>query len=235
MHAQPQSLRFPLIKVCGITRIADVEAVAKTKANAIGLNFVPESPRCLDVRTANSLSRCARQHDLAIAAVVRNLDEQLLLELLSLIDVDWVQLHGDESPGILTVCGSRPVIKAISWTGRPREEQLVAAWRASYDAGPHVSAGFKAFLVDAYAPQQGGGTGRVAQWDLLWPRPQELDDVPLILAGGLHAGNVAEAIQHTRCLGVDTASGVETSPGVKSAELLLQFAHAASQAFQAAG
>ena len=235
MHVQPQSLRIPLIKVCGITRIADVEAVAKTKANAIGLNFVRQSPRCLDVKTANSLSRCARQHELAIAAVVRNLDEQLLLELLSRIDVDWVQLHGDESPSILTVCGSRPVIKAISWTGRPQEAQQVAAWRASYDASSDKSAGFKAFLVDAYAPQQGGGSGRLARWDLLWPRPPELENVPLILAGGLHSGNVADAIQQTRCSGVDTASGVETAPGVKSAELLFQFAHAASQAFHAAG
>ena len=232
MHSHPRSLSFPLIKICGITRIADVDAVAKAKATAIGLNFVPGSPRCVDLQTAAALSRRARQHNLAVAAVVRNLEEQPLLELLARIDVDWVQLHGEESPSILSVCGDRPVIKSISWTGRSQELQIAAAWRAAYDAFTGAAGGFKAFLVDAYAPQQGGGTGQPARWDLLWPRPSELDDLPLILAGGLKPENVAEAILRTRCDGVDTASGVESSPGVKSEQSMQPFALQAFEGFR---
>lgn len=88
-----------------------------------------------------------------------------------------------------------------------------------------------AFLVDAHAPGVGGGTGRLADWQRLSPSPPELA-APIILAGGLKPDNVAAGIAATRCFGVDTASGVEESPGIKSAELMKRFAENARRAFR---
>ena len=160
--------------------------------------------------------------------------------ILDQLSFDFVQLHGSEDPNFArNIIGTTPIIKAISWTGRSAEQELVRAWKAAagYDSQQQrqidsqnlVLAGF---LVDAYAPQQGGGTGQVANWQCLMPRPFELEGLPLMLAGGLTPANVAEAIAAVKPDGVDTASGVEQSPGTKSSELVRAFANAARTAWQ---
>lgn len=228
------SLSRPLIKVCGVTRADDLLDLSRAGVNAVGLNFVPTSPRRIDFATGSRLAAIARELGLASVAVVRNPPPSTLVELLDRVEFDLLQLHGDESPALLDQASfdtRRPalgIIKAISWSGRDEELHIVEAWRG-YAQRP--KARLVAWLVDAFAPDAGGGTGRLANWDLLVPRPAVLGDVPLILAGGLGPQNVATAIRQVGPQGVDTASGVEESPGLKSASLVVAFAQAALEGF----
>lgn len=211
-------LRFPQIKVCGVTLLSDLLPLSAAHVDTIGLNFVTQSPRYVPPEQGQALSRRAQQLGLRRVAVLMNPTPSELQALLDKVEVDFVQLHGQESPAIAEVCGAIPIIKATSWCGRPEEEDLVQQWSPLAKTGQLV-----AWLVDAYAPQVGGGTGKIASWDKLKPRPSELGGLPLILAGGLKPANVVEAIEMAAPDGVDTASGVESSPGVKSAELTREF------------
>ncbi len=210
------------IKVCGVRRSEDLELLAASGVDAVGFNFVMRSQRYVTPQRAVAL--CARAAELGLVrvAVVMDPSPQQLDELLSQVEVDWVQLHGREPPSIASVCQGLPILKATSWSGRREEEELVAAWRQLADTGQ-----LAAWLVDAYAPHAGGGTGQTAAWQLLLPRPALFGNLPLLLAGGLNPSNVAEALIASGADGVDTASGVELEPGVKSAELVASFAQRA--------
>ena len=229
---------LPRIKVCGVTKLEDLEVLAGAGVDSVGFNFVARSPRCID--TARATTLCARAAELGLSrvAVVMDLNAAQLEQLLDSVDVDFVQLHGSELPELLHACRGKDVIKAISWSGREEEVALAAAWNHSWtvNAGDGEATDgasqLRAFLVDAYAPEQGGGTGKVARWDLLVPRPSELDGIPLLLAGGLTGANVAEAIRQTQPDGVDTASGVESSPGIKLPAAVHAFASSAHAALE---
>lgn len=221
-------LKVPRIKVCGVRRMADLESLAESGVDSVGFNFVSHSPRY--VESARAVELVSRAHELGLlcVAVVMDLPAAELADLLSRVCVDWVQLHGAEQPEIASACSGRPILKVTSWSGRDEERALVEAWRRLEHTGQ-----LGGWLVDAYAPVAGGGTGRIARWDLLRPRPAIFGRLPLILAGGLVPGNVAAAIEATGADGVDTASGVELSPGVKSPELVASFATAARAAWSA--
>ena len=227
----------PRIKVCGVTRLEDLEVLADASVDCVGFNFVQRSPRCVDTARAQELCARAKELGLSRVAVVMDPEAAQLERLLHSIEVDFVQLHGTESIDLLGACGGKGVIKAVSWSGRDEEAALVAEWKAAFvdererEAAPPATSTLRAFLVDAYAPEQGGGTGKVARWDLLLPRPRGLDGIPLLLAGGLNASNVADAIGQTRPDGVDTASGVESAPGVKLASAVHAFASSAVAAW----
>lgn len=230
------SIHLPLIKVCGVTREQDVPPLAAAGVTTVGLNFVPHSPRCVGNELARQLLARSSECGLTSVAVVMNPSIDELSRLLGELSFDYVQLHGAEPPELLDQLDwsglHRPsgIIKAISWSGREEEGLLAEAWRTH--RGSANSSPLVAFLVDAYAPEQGGGTGRVARWDLLTPRPAVLSGVPLILAGGIIPDNVAAAIAAVGPAGIDTASGVEASPGIKSEALVAGFGRAASEAFQ---
>jgi phosphoribosylanthranilate isomerase len=213
------------IKICGATRPEDIDAIHAAGADAVGLNLVPASPRFVPTETAAALAARARELGLRVVIVVMDPTAPELAKLVEAIKPDAIQLHGQELPVLLEDAGKLPIVKALSWTGRAQEVALANAWLA------HASRGPVALLVDAYAPGIGGGTGKIARWDLLRPRPAELASLPLLLAGGLTPANVAEAIAATGCAGVDTASGVETSPGIKDAQLVKAFVQAAQNAF----
>lgn len=215
----------PRIKVCGVRHLADLDVLASAGVDAVGINFVPRSLRYVEPARAVELSARAAELGLTRVAVVMDLSPGELHQLLAHVDVDWVQLHGSEPPAIADVCGDLPILKVTSWTGRPQESELVNAWSCKASTGQ-----LRAWLVDAYAPASGGGTGKVARWVLLRPRPAAFGNLPLILAGGLTPSNVAEAIAASDVDGVDTASGVELAPGLKSPELVWEFAAAASLA-----
>lgn len=214
MQAKPA----PRIKVCGVTLTDDLNFLAAAGVDTIGLNFVPSSPRCISPTQGQQLSSRAAELGLLRVAVVMNMPPTSLVDLLKQVEVDFVQLHGSELPDMAAACLGLPIIKATSWTGRTEEAQLIQAWRPLAKSGTLI-----AIIVDAYAPASGGGTGRTACWDLLQPRPADLADIPLILAGGLNPDNVATAVSATTPHGVDTASGVELRPGVKSEELVQKF------------
>lgn len=210
--------RTPRIKVCGVTLLGDLDFLAASGVDSIGLNFVPHSPRCVNYQLGQQLSRRAAELGLLRVAVVMNPTVEQLNELLSLVEVDVVQLHGTESPDLATACQGTPIIKAVSWSGRSEEAALVRAWLPLVESGELV-----AWLIDAHAPVAGGGTGKTACWDLLQPRPLDLRGIPLVLAGGLTPENVCQALQTTSAEGVDTASGVELRPGIKSPERVQLF------------
>ena len=228
-------LQLPVVKVCGITRESDVHSLATAGVNAMGLNFVELSPRFVDFPTANKLLQLAAELKLSRVAVVMNPEVAELTHLLSELRFDYLQLHGTEVPELIDgfdwsqVHAPLGIIKAVSWSGRGEERELAHKWQQWKPAKPGPS--LAAFLIDAYAPLQGGGTGRVARWDLLSPLPTELQGVSLILAGGLKPDNTAAAIAAVRPDGVDTASGVEDAPGSKNRMLVDRFASASAHAF----
>ncbi len=233
--ASSYPIRYPLIKVCGVTRLQDVDALAAAGVNAVGLNFVSRSPRCISIETARLLLERAAKYGMSRVAVVMDPSVEELTELLRELHFDYLQLHGCESPELLdqldwsAIQVPLGIIKAVAWSGRSEEHELVVRWASAPIS--LQSPKLEAFLVDAYAPELGGGTGRIARWDLLMPRPSIFERYPLILAGGLVPDNVAKAIENVLPEGVDTASGVEASPGIKATEFVTQFGQRALEAF----
>jgi phosphoribosylanthranilate isomerase len=231
------TLSYPRIKICGLTRAQDLELLASTSADTVGINLVPTSPRRVSLETANELVGLTHALGLRATAVLMNPTRQLLQEVLDGADWDFVQLHGQETPELLETLGSLPIIKAISWSGRPEEAQLASLWsdwgrqQKARPCGIPTRQALAGYLVDAYAPTVGGGTGKTADWSQLSPRPEPLRTYPLILAGGLTPFNVRQAILATKCSGVDVASGVESAAGLKSAELALEFVAQAESGF----
>ncbi len=216
---------FFQIKICGVKRTEDLVCIRDAGADAVGINLVPESPRSVDLTTARLLRDEASRLGLRVAIVMMNAKTSAIDEAIAATQPDLLQLHGDELPSDLpSAAEDLLIVKSLSWTGRKNEELLAKRWLEEHSHR-------LAFLVDAYAPGVGGGTGKLARWDLLCPRPRMLSAVPLLLAGGLKPENVAAGILATHCAGVDTASGVEVSPGIKDAKLVTKFVNAAKRAF----
>lgn len=216
------------IKICGVKRAADLNWLAESGADAVGINFVRTSVRSLKIDPGREMVKLASSLGLKTVAVLMNPTVDELRKFAATMPVDFIQLHGEELPELLVDLPELAIIKAISWSGRREEKHLARQWLESDVA---ARGQLRGFLVDAFAPGVGGGTGRTARWDLLTPRPSCFGDIPILLAGGLTPANVAEAILTTHCAGVDTASGVETSPGCKDQQLVSTFVHSANDAF----
>lgn len=216
-------------KICGLTRPIDVLASINGGADAIGFNFYPGSKRYLPVENLPSLAKLAATKAKCIAVVVDANWEQLS----SIIGTGWIdgiQFHGSEEPDVvlpwLERLGSPPVWKSFVYE-TSRDLAKVARWVSLAN-----TLNLQGMLVDAHDPIEHGGTGKRARWDLLQQTPPELQGVPLVLAGGLNEHNVDHAIRLVRPAAVDVASGVEISPGVKSAEKITAFLGAAKSAMQ---
>jgi phosphoribosylanthranilate isomerase len=211
----PQALGRVAVKICGITRADEARAIVEAGADALGINFWPKSKRFIALEEA-----LPWLHELAgtvpRVAVTVNADDDELRRLHDSAVIDWIQLHGDETPDrvrSLTQQGL-PVFKALGVRDR---SSLKAA--AAYDS--------PTLLLDAYAPNEYGGSGATMDWALGAAAVQEWPDRQIVLAGGLTPDNVAEAIRQVRPAAVDVASGVEISPGRKSLELVRAFIEAA--------
>ncbi len=179
------------VKICGITCVEDAELAIAAGASSIGLNFVPGTPRAVDVETARRIVERVAGRALVVA-VTADLPLDAIVALRDATGVGCVQLHGDEPP---------EVVRAL----------LPHAYRALRVGGPADVAAAEAIpgehlLVDAKVPGQRGGTGARVDWDLVAPLARTRR---LTLAGGLNADNVAEAIARVRPYAVDVASGVE--------------------------
>lgn len=236
------------IKICGITQTADLEWMRELGVDSVGINLVPHSSRFVPTARAFELAARAKQLGLATVAVLMDPSPEDLSEIVACDAWDYLQLHGHESPQLLKHANGIPIIKALSWTGQQAEHSLAKVWRSATEGSSEPlqaeprrcdqelgTSRLAALLVDAYAPGVGGGTGRTARWDLLRPRPVELQGLPLVLAGGLTPTNVGQAIVQSSCDAVDTASGVESSPGVKSPEAVRLLAMEADRALSALG
>ncbi len=185
------------IKICGVTSEDQARACAEAGADAIGVNFVPSSVRCIQVEAARAIVRAVQPRTLVVGVVAdRTLDEMRALREAT--GVGCLQLHGDESDGDLAALLPH-AYKAV----RVASER--DATRADAVPGEYV-------MVDARVDGMHGGTGRIFDWALVVALAKRRK---LVLAGGLTATNVASAIRQVRPWCVDVASGVESSPGVK--------------------
>ncbi len=188
------------IKICGITRPEDARKAVELGIDALGFNFYPGSPRYISPRKAKAISRQLPPF-VSLIGVFVNEKEEIIREIAAFSLLNAVQLHGEESPEFVDTL-NLPVIKAF----RIKEERDIEQMK-------NFSGKVKAFLLDAYTPGQKGGTGKTFNWELA-RKAKELG-VPIILAGGINAGNVHEAIQAVHPYAVDVASGVEKEPGIK--------------------
>ncbi len=201
------------VKICGITNLHDARWSAKCGADAIGFNFVPGSPRYVSPETASQI-RSEIPPFLCTVGVFANEKREGIEEVATLCRLHCVQLHGDESPELCRKISAAEVIKAF---------------RIS-DAGDLKALGgyeVDAYLLDAKVEGMLGGTGRRIEPSLAREASRY---GPIILAGGLTPGNVAEAVRCARPVAVDAAGGIEKSPGVKSDKLVEEFIRNAKHA-----
>jgi len=216
------------IKICGITKPENGAAVAQAGADAVGLNFYLKSPRSI------TRERAAEIIDALPAEVVKvglfvNAAADDLVDAFDELDLDLIQLHGDEPPKFLAALADRPVMRAFRLGSSG-----LAPINRYLDNCRDLSCLPKFVLIDAYQKGSYGGTGENADWSLAstYPPGDVIDYPPLVLAGGLTPGNVGDAIRAVHPMAVDTASGVETSPGVKDPALVSQFVQKAAAAFR---
>ncbi len=185
------------VKICGVTTVDQAVACVDLGADAVGVNFVPSSPRRVSVATAAAIARAVGTRALVVG-VVAGMSVDAMRALRDAAGLGCLQLHGDEPPE--DVAALLPhAYKAV----RVATEDDVAAAAAA--PGEYV-------LVDAKHGGALGGTGRTFDWSLVAPLAGRRK---LVLAGGLGPDNVAQAIAQVRPYCVDTASGVESAPGVK--------------------
>jgi phosphoribosylanthranilate isomerase len=213
------------IKICGITNLDDARAAADAGADALGFNFFSKSRRFVDPQTAHKISARLPAHILKVGVFVNHELEQIN-ELVDRAALNAVQLHGDESPQIIA---KLPPHVRIIRAHRCSRDGLVPL--AHYlDECHSLGRMPDAILIDADAGAQFGGTGELADWALVKRDRRLLQGLPLILAGGLTAENVAAAIETVAPNGVDVASGVEREPGRKDPTLVAQFVAEARKA-----
>ena len=220
---QTQSVMFR-IKICGITKPDDACLVAEAGADAIGLNFYAKSKRYVAREIAKEIA-AVLPASVAKVGVFVNASADEIRQLASEVPLDYVQLHGDEPAEILTELRDIQVIKAH----RCRERGLLSLARSLADVDSDAQP--CAVLVDAYHHAQYGGTGRSLDWTEVGRQKSLLGQLPVILAGGLTPVNVARAIRLAGPYAVDTASGVESSPGVKDAQKVKAFVQNAKKVF----
>jgi phosphoribosylanthranilate isomerase len=194
------------VKICGITRPEDAFAAATAGADAIGMVFYPGSQRCISIETANAIIASLPPFVTTVGLFVDASRDQVN-SVLRNVSLDMLQFHGNESQQDC-LGYAKPYIKAI----RMKADLDLMQQLEIYDK----SAGL---LLDTYVQGVAGGTGQTFNWDII---PANLDK-PLILAGGLNAGNVADAIRRVRPYAVDVSGGVEAAVGIKDAGKLTEF------------
>ena len=197
------------IKICGLTREADIDAAVEAGADAIGFVLYPKSPRAVSACRAGELARRLPPFVSPVLLFV-NAEARELQAGLDAVPNAMLQFHGDESPD---ECESyqRPYIKAL----RVKAGDDIAAACATY-------AGARGILLDTYVEGVPGGTGEAFDWSLI---PEGLSK-PIILAGGLNCANVAAAIEQVRPYAVDVSGGVEQSKGIKDHHKIRAFMQA---------
>jgi phosphoribosylanthranilate isomerase len=188
------------VKICGITSWADAKAASEAGANSLGLNFYEKSLRRVSTADAAQI-RSKLPAELEAVGVFVNAQPADIISLQSFVRFDAAQLHGDETPEMVSLVAKvLPVIKALRvGPGFPL---------SAFDEFRDVAA----FLLDAARAGQYGGTGQTTDW-IFAKRATEGRNI--ILAGGLTPENVGTAIRAVRPYAVDVASGVEAKPGRK--------------------
>lgn len=194
------------IKVCGLTRVADIQFVAASGADAIGLVFYEKSPRYVTIAQAQCLL-AALPPFVSVVGLFVNASAEAVRAVQQQVALDVLQFHGEESPEFCRQFG-RPYLKAIRVKAGVDLLQCAARFSTA-----------RALLLDAHVEGVPGGTGKTFDWTLIPPALP----LPVILSGGLDVGNVAEAIKQVRPYAVDVSSGVESGKGIKDAAKIAAF------------
>jgi len=219
------------IKVCGVTRADDLRTLAELGVDAVGLNFYPNSPRYLTPDSAQKLMDFCPDSLVRVGVFV-NASLGTIISTAERCQLHVAQLHGEEPVELLEQISARAprlrLIRSLAWRSASVADQEAAKWLSAAESLPNPIG----WLIDAHSPQQRGGTGQTWRWSELNQRPTWLRGQHWLLAGGLTAENVAEAIRQARPDGVDAASGVETRPGVKDHTRLRRFVESAREAFE---
>lgn len=215
------------IKICGLTSVADAQAVVDAGGDAIGLNFYARSPRFVPHDTAREIVDAIGRRACKVGLFVNSPAEEVA-EIFDDLRLDLIQLHGDEPPQILQQLAPRPVMKAFRIG--PDGLAPVRDWLAQ---AVQLGTAPRLILFDAFQPGQYGGTGQTIDWSLARDFAKLKNMPPLVLAGGLKAENVGEAVVGARPAAVDVAGGVEISPGRKDHERIREFVTAAKSGFAA--
>lgn len=216
------------IKICGIKTLKDALAAIEAGADLLGFNFYPKSPRYIEPAACGEITAILREKHPAITlvGVFVNSPVEEIRATLQTAHLHLAQLHGDESPEMVAELAPL-AFKAIRLKSDARadweaEKRMASVIQLSASKSAPQSA--PALLVDASVPGLYGGSGVTADWTAA---AQLAKQVPLLLAGGLTPENVAEAIARVQPWGVDTASGVESAPGVKDPAKMQAFVQAA--------
>ena len=207
------------VKICGLTDAAAVKAVVEGGAAMCGFVFFPASPRNLTPKEAAELTKGVPEGVIRVGLTV-NADDALLAEIASVAKVDMVQLHGAETPARTNEVRERfglPVIKVLAVQG-PDDLAAAKAYQGVADR----------LMFDAKPPEDAsrpGGNARTFDWRVL---KNQTFALPWLLAGGLTAENLAEAVKTSGAVAVDVSSGVEDAPGVKNLDKIRAFLAAAA-------
>ena len=202
------------IKICGLTRASDLQEAVDAGVDALGLVFYPPSPRYVDLATAASLA--SRVPPLVtIVGLFVNADPARVRATLAAVPIHLLQMHGDEDEPYCRQF-ERPYVKAA----RVRAGMDLLQYAAGFPSA-------QALLLDAFVEGYGGG-GKVFDWSLVPPTLGK----PLILSGGLDAGNVGDAVRRLKPAAVDVSSGVEADKGIKDAKKIRAFVKAVRAADQ---
>ncbi|MDD2832426.1 MAG: phosphoribosylanthranilate isomerase [Methylotenera sp.] len=194
------------VKICGITRAEDALQAVALGADAIGLVFYAPSPRAVTLQQAQMIVQ-AMPAFVSVVGLFVNAAPDFVKAVTSAVRLDLLQFHGDETPEVCESYG-QPFIKAI----RIKSDTNLVQCAKDFSAA-------KALLLDTYTEGVAGGTGQVFDWQLI---PPSLDK-PVILAGGLNADNVAQAISQVQPYAVDVSGGVESSKGIKDEAKMAAF------------
>ncbi|CAA6818089.1 MAG: Phosphoribosylanthranilate isomerase (EC [uncultured Thiotrichaceae bacterium] len=196
------------VKVCGITSVADAQMVSAAGVDAIGLVFYAKSSRNVTVEQAAAIC-AALPPFISVVGLFLDASEAFVNEVLDAVPLDVLQFHGSETP---EYCNRfrRPYVKGLGMSGVTGDD-----FRELADQYPLA----QGVLVDSHAPGAAGGTGKTFDWTQV---PQDYAKA-IILAGGLSADNVANAIRTTQVYAVDVSSGVEAGPGVKDSAKVAAF------------
>jgi phosphoribosylanthranilate isomerase len=203
-----------IVKICGLSTRETLDVALDAGADMVGFVFFPPSPRHLTLDVARELGQAVARRAVKVALTV-DADDATLAAVVEALQPDLLQLHGRETPARLREIRQKfalPVMKA-----------LPVATSADLAILPDYRDVAERILFDARAPKEAtrpGGLGAVFDWHLL----ENLElQIPFMVSGGLHAGNVAEAVRVTRAGGVDVSSGVERAPGIKDPEMIRAF------------
>lgn len=207
----------PLVKICGLKTLEEVDAAIRHGATHIGLNHYEPSPRYIDLKTAATLRKRAGPH-VKVALLLVNASQQLTSEALAAVRPDIIQFHGTETPEWLATVKRLAPAEIWKAVGLKDADTLLRMQKYQGIADR--------ILFDAPAAAMPGGTGTRFDWSLLKNHRHTMN---WGIAGGLTPDNVAQAIAETGAPLVDVSSGVECAPGVKDVDKIAAFLKAAGR------